>query len=93
MGFFKKDEAETARADMAKAVRKIMAERGLDSIQGAENRKSMEFATTRECEIREILSQNTISINDYNLMDALQKSILIEQNYVIIRMLDDMLKK
>ena len=93
MGFFKKGEAETARADMAKAVRKIMTERGLDSIQGAENRKSMEFAATRECEIREILSHNTISINDYNLMDALQKSILIEQNYVIIRMLDEMLKK
>ena len=93
MGLFKKDEAETARADMAKAVRKIMTERGLDSIQGAENRKSMEFAATRECEIREILNQNTISINDYNLMDALQKSILIEQNYVIIRILDEMLKK
>jgi len=27
------------------------------------------------------------SINDYNLMDAMQKFILIEQNYVIIRML------
>ena len=93
MGFFKKDEAETARADMAKAVRKIMTERGLDSIQGAENRKSMEFAATRECEIREILNHNTISINDYNLMDALQNSILMEQNYVIIRMLDEMLKK
>ena len=53
----------------------------------------MEFAATRECEIREILNHNTISINDYNLMDALQKSILIEQNYVIIRMLDEMLKK
>ena len=33
------------------------------------------------------------SINDYNLMDAMQKSILIEQNYVIIRMLNEMLKE
>ena len=32
------------------------------------------------------------SINDYNLMDAMQKSILIEQNYAIIRTLNEMLK-
>ena len=93
MGLFKKDEAETARIDMAKAVQRILAERGLDSIEGKENRRSLESAAARECEIKEILGHNTISTNDYNLMDAMQKSILIEQNYVIIRMLNEMLKK
>ena len=55
--------------------------------------RDQESSAARECEIKEILLHNTISINDYNLMDAMQKSILIEQNYVIIRMLNEMLKK
>ena len=42
---------------------------------------------------KEILGHNTFSINDYNLMDAMQKSVLIEQYYVIIRTLNEMLKK
>ena len=44
MGFFKKDEAETARIDMAKAIQRILAERGLDSVDGKENRKSLDDA-------------------------------------------------
>ena len=64
MGLFKKDEAETARIDMAKAVQRILAERGLDSIEGKENRRSLESAAARECEIKEILGHNTISINE-----------------------------
>ena len=93
MALFKKDEAGSAQVDMAKTIRKMMGERGLDSVQGPENRQSLEFAMAREYEIRRILGQNTISINDYNLMDTMQRSILIEQNYVIIRMLNEMLKK
>ena len=93
MALFKKDEAGSAQVDMAKTIQKMMGERGLDSVQGSENRQSLEFAMAREYEIRRILGQNTISINDYNLMDTMQRSILIEQNYVIIRMLNEMLKK
>ena len=77
---------------MAKAVQRIVAERGFDSIEGEENRSHRSKLCPR-VKINEILGHNTISINDYNLMDAMQKSILIEQNYVIIRMLNEMPKK
>ena len=70
-----------------------LAQGEIGSFYRKENRKSLESAAVSECEIKEILGHNTISINDYNLMDAMQKSILIEQNYVIIRMLNEILKK
>ena len=102
MGLFNKDSSQTFETEtpqqrkereMEERIERNMKAHGFDVIEGDENQRDLRIIVSRMIDLEDMLGKKGLSIPDMLYTQVLQQQALIEQNFVMIRLLDGVLKK
>ncbi len=75
----------------AKEINDSMGKRKLDDIGGDENQDSLRYSIEKIIALKKFMENKKITAAEVNIVN--QQDILIEQNFVIIRLLNGILQK
>ena len=77
--------------EMKERIDRNMKVHGLDTIPGEENQNSLRCSIEKIIAVKEFMKYKKVTAADVELLN--QQDVIIEQNFVIIRLLNEILKK